>query len=212
MFESTLASISDFASPVTLGVIVIATGCFFWLVSCYKNLAHLRTEIDEAFEKIDVHIKERHHLTPALMEIIQQHTKNSQPAATLMDNAAKARHTMAIATERVRAFSNDASSINSLVNADVSFNLALDHLTALQNSHSSLRTDELFKKLIKDLSTIEGNLSFTHQLYNDVVNSYNHACSTFPSLVIAAALGFRVAGTLTSTKRRNASAGVLSRA
>jgi LemA protein len=212
MFETTWSLLSDFISLPTLGIGATVAACFIWLIACYNRLSKLRAEIDEAFEKINVHIKERHHLTPVLMNIIKRHTKSSQAANTLIDNATKARHTMATAAERVRTFSNDASSINSLVNADVAFNLALDHLTALQSSHTSLRTDELFKKLIKEMSTIESNLSFTHQLYNDVVDNYNHTCATFPSVVLAATLGFRAAGTLTTAKHRKATTAAFSRA
>jgi LemA protein len=155
-------------------------------------------DIDHAFEKIDVHIKERHHLAPSLLEIIKQHTPSQ---AALIDKVLKARHTMATAAERVRAFSNDPSSINSLVNADVAFSIALEQITALQKTHPTLADDELFQKLTKNLELIERNLSFTHQLYNDVVNNYNGACATFPSVILAGALGFRSAGTLTPGNR-----------
>jgi LemA protein len=212
MFETATSLLFDFISLPTLVIGVIAVGSFIWLATCYNQLSRLRAEIDEAFEKINVHIKERHHLVPTFIEIIKKHTKNTQPAATLIDNAAKARHTMAMAAERVRTFSNDASSINSLVNADFAFNLAIDHLTALQSSHETLRTDDVFKKLIKELGTIESNLSFTRQLYNDVVDSYNNTCASFPSVVLAAALGFRAAGTLATTKLRKETPSAFSRA
>jgi LemA protein len=203
MFETSL---------ITPILFVCGFACFAWLVVCYSKLSRLRKDIDEAFSKIDVHIKERHHLTPSLIEIVKQHAQNAPAVARLIDNVVRARHTMATSAERVRAFSNDPSSINSLVNADVAFNLALENLTALQHTHALLRNDELFKNLIKKLSAIEGNISFTHQLYNDVVNSYNHACATFPSLLLAGALGFRTAGTLAPSRQRNATNATLSQA
>lgn len=199
-------------SIFTLALVACGLTCFIWLAVCYKKLSKLRKDIDEAFEKIDVHIKERHHLAPALLEIVKQHAQNSLVASSLIEKVTRARHTMATAAERVRAFSNDTSSINSLVNADVAFNLALENLTALQNTHASLRDDELFKNLIKKLSGIESNISFTHKLYNDVVNSYNNACATFPSLLLAGALGFRTAGTLASTRQSGAANTSLSQA
>jgi LemA protein len=203
MFESSLI-------PVAL--IACGIACVAWLAACYQKLSKLRTDIDEAFEKIDVYIKERHHLAPALLEIVKQHAQNSQIASSLMDKVTQARHTMATAAERVRAFSNDTSSINSLVNADVALNLALENLTALQNTHDSLRNDELFINLINKLSAIESNISFTNQLYNEVVNSYNHACATFPSLLLAGALGFRTAGTLAPTRQRTGTKAAFSQA
>jgi LemA protein len=203
MFETSLIT------PVLLAC---GIACFAWLAICYSKLSKLRKDIDDSFAKIDVHIKERHHLAPSLIEIVKQHTQNAHVASSLVDDVVRARHTMATSAERVRAFSNDTSSINSLVNADVAFNLALENLTALQNSHASLGNDELFKSLIKKLSAIESNISFTHQLYNDVVNNYNNTCATFPSLLLAGALGFRVAGTLAPTRPRSTSNVKLSQA
>jgi LemA protein len=180
--------------PINTILISLAVfACLVWLAFSYNNLSRLRAEIDQAFERIDVHIKERHHLTPSLLEVVKQHTKEQ---AVLFDKVMKARHTMATSAERVRAFSNDTSSINSLVNADVAFNIALQQILALQKTHPSLATDELFQKLRNSLTGIEANLSFTHQLYDDVVRNYNCACAAFPSLLIAAVLGFRSAGTL----------------
>jgi LemA protein len=203
MFETSLIT------PILL---VCALASLAWLAVCYSRLSRRRKDIDEAFAKIDVHIKERHHLAPSLIEIVKQHVQSTQAISLLIDNVVRARHTMATSAERVRAFSNDTSSINSLVNADVAFNLALENLTALQSSHPSLLTDELFKNLIQKLNSIESNISFTHQLYNDVVNSYNNACATFPSLLLAGVLGFRTAGTLAPSRQRNTTNAKLSQA
>jgi LemA protein len=177
----------------TVLVSLAVFACLIWLALSYNNLSRLRTEIDQAFERIDVHIKERHHLTPSLLEVVKQHTKEQ---GALFDKVMKARHTMATSAERVRAFSNDTSSINSLVNADVALNIALEQILAMQKTHPTLATDELFQKLKNNLISIEANLSFTHQLYDDVVRNYNCACAGFPSVLLAAALGFRSAGTL----------------
>jgi LemA protein len=199
-------------SLITPVVLALGLACLAWLAACYSKLSRLRKEIDASFAKIDVHIKERHHLAPSLIETVKLHTQNAPAALSLIDNVVRTRHTMAASAERVRAFSNDTSSINSLVNADVALNLALENLTALQNTYSSLRNDELFKSLIQKLSVIESNISFTHQLYNEVVNSYNSACATFPSLLLAGALGFRTAGTLAPTRQRNTTNAKLSQA
>jgi LemA protein len=200
------------SSLITPVLLLCGLACFAWLAVCYTKLSRLRKDIDESFAKIDVHIKERHDLAPLLIEIVKQHGQNAHATSTLIDNVVRARHTMATSAERVRAFSNDTSSINSLVNADVAFNLALENLTSLQNTHASLRNDELFTNLVKKLNTIESNISFTHQLYNDVVNNYNNACATFPSLLLAGALGFRTAGTMASTRQRNTTNANLSQA
>jgi LemA protein len=212
MFEVLSPLISESTSYVTPLITACAVLSFAWLAVCYKKLSGLRKEIDAAFEKIDVHIKERHHLAPALLDSAKQHTQGAKAATLLIENALRARHTMATAAERVRAFSNDPSSINSLVNADVAFNLALENVVALQHTQNSLGNDELFRTLVKKLNAIESNISFTHQLYNDVVNSYNSACATFPSVLLAGALGFRTAGTLAASQQRNASKAKLSQA
>lgn len=212
MFEIFSISGVETTSWTTPAFIAIGVACFGWLVLCYSKLTKLRSEIDVAFEKIDVHIKERHHLAPSLIEIVKLHTTAAPAASRLIDKVVHARHTMATAAERVRAFSNDTSSINSLVNADVAFNLALENLTALQSTHNSLSSDELFNKLIKKLNSIDSNISFTHQLYNDAVNSYNNACASFPSLLLAGALGFRTAGILVPNRPSSATKRSLSQA
>jgi hypothetical protein len=212
MFANAFSSISEITSMTSIIIFVAITASIGWLAASYAKLSNLRSEIDQAFDRIDVHIKERHQLAPAFVEAVKQRATQTPASAVIINNVMQARHTMATAAERVRAFSNDTSSINSLVNADVAFSLALERLAALQITHASLANDERFTKLSKDLITIENNISFTHQLYNEVVNSYNNACIAFPAVLLAGALGFRAAGTLAPSKKRNTSSGALSQA
>jgi LemA protein len=212
VFFCKVRNMFEFLSLTTLICIAAATICVGWLAICFVNLSRLRTDIDVAFEQIDVHLKQRHDLTPSLLEIVKQHVNHIHGSSSLIDNVMTARHTMAAAAVRVRTFSNDRASINSLVNADVALNLALERIIDLAKTTQSLRSDELFKKLTGNLNTIEENISFTRHLYNAVVNQYNDACACFPAVLMAAPLGFRSAGTLAGHKHVSATASSLGQA
>jgi LemA protein len=212
VFFCTVIRMFEFISITTLIGIAAATICVGWLAICFVNLSKLRTDIDLAFEQIDIHLKQRHDLTPSLLEIVKQHVNHIQGSSNLIDNVMTARHTMAAAAVRVRTFSNDRASINSLVNADVALNLALDRIIDLAKTAQSLGNDELFKKLTSNLNTIEENISFARHLYNAVVNQYNDSCACFPAVIMAAPLGFRSAGTLAAHKHVTATPSSLGQA
>jgi LemA protein len=181
----------------------LAMACV-WAFTAYQRLSKSRENIDLAFEEIDIDLKQRHEFTPRLIEFLAAHRfADSNLTSALL----QARHTMANATVKIRTFSNDTPSINSLANANTAYSAALNKVLATASNCPAISNDSAFQVMVDTVERTENAIAFKRQLYNDAVTVYNNQCAAFPSLLIATILGFRCAGILrctTAAKSSNA--------
>jgi LemA protein len=183
-------------SITTLFIIFFLAVACVWAFIAYQRLSKSRENIDLAFEEIDIDLKQRHEFTPRLIEFLASHKFTD---ASLTSALLQARHTMANATVKIRTFSNDTPSINSLANANTAYAAALNKVLATASNCPAIRDDGTFKTMMATVEQTETAIAFKRQLYNDAVTVYNNQCAAFPSLLIAAMLGFRCAGILRCT-------------
>jgi LemA protein len=187
-------------SATTLFVIsFMAVGCV-WAGFAYQRLSNSRDSIDLAFDDIDVYLKHRHEITPRLLEFLAGHQFVD---ASLTSALLQARHMMANAAVKIRTFSNDTPSINSLANANTAYTQALNKVLATASNCPAIQNDARFKSLVADVEKIENAIASGRQHYNDAVTLYNDQCAAFPALLIATLLGFRCAGILQSATISN---------
>ena len=68
---------------------------------------------------------------------------------------------------------------------------ALGRLFAVAEAYPQLRASENFQALQEELSDTEDKIAAARRYYNNVVQRYNTSQQTFPTTLIAGALGFR---------------------
>jgi LemA protein len=146
-------------------------------VLTYNSLAGLRQLAANAWADIDVQLKRRHDLVPALVAVVKGHAgfeKGTLESVVAARGRAVAAGGPAAAGEAERAL---AGSVRQLV--------------ALAEAYPELKAGESFLALQRNLSEIEDHVQNARRYYNAVVRDLNTRIAQFPINLIAGPLGFR---------------------
>jgi len=158
---------------VILAVIVLIALYFIYI---YNGFVSLKAAIDAAWSDIEVQLKRRHDLIPALVETVKGYQKYEK--STLEDIV------------KARSMSLNASSIEEKAKAESELSHALSKLFALAEAYPDLKANTTFLKLQNELSNIEEALQNARRYYNAVVRDYNAKIESFPDLIIAKKFNF----------------------
>ncbi len=147
-------------------VLLIIVGVGAYLIAIYNKLVSLRAGIDAAWSDIDVQLKRRYNLIPALVETVKGY-KNYE-GETL---------------EKVIAARQKGLSANSVEEKAEAANMlsgALGKLFALAEAYPDLKANTNFLKLQEELSSIEDAIQNARRYYNAIVRDYNAKIESFP--------------------------------
>jgi LemA protein len=147
--------------PLALGVLLL-----LYAVFVYNRMIALRKRADGAWSDIDVQLKRRWDLVPALVETVKgyaQHESQTLQAAVAARNQAAQAAGVAQAVTR---------------------------LFALAESYPDLKASEGFRQLHSSLVDVEDHLQSARRYYNAVVRDHNTLIESFPSNLVAGACGF----------------------
>jgi len=162
----------SFGNIVLLIIVAIAA----YLIAIYNKFVSLRAGIDAAWSDIDVQLKRRFNLIPALVETVKGY--KAYEGETL-EKVIKARQ---MATEAGTVKEKEAAA-NMLTGA-------LGKLFALAEAYPDLKANTTFINLQMELSNIEGAIQSARRYYNAIVRDYNAKIDSFPDLYIARKYGF----------------------
>ena len=165
-------------SPVVIIVIVAVVVILVIGVLIYNGLVQRRLRIDEAFAQIDVQLKRRHDLIPNLVNAVKDYMGFEQEVLTQVTQA------------RANAISAGAQGTAAQAVAENALTGALRSVFAVVENYPDLKASTNVLALQEQLTTTENQISFARQHYNATVLDYNQAIQTFPSVLIAGALGF----------------------
>jgi LemA protein len=149
-----------------------------WIGLTYNRLVGLRLACESSWSQIDVALKLRHDLVPALTETVAGYAGHEQ--STLL-RVSKAR-SEAVATEGAGPGPQSPAERN-LVGS-------LGRMFALAEQYPALRASENFSSLQDELAGVEEKIAITRRVYNDTVETYNTAISVFPPVLVARAFRF----------------------
>ena len=138
-----------------------------------------RNVVREAWSGIDVQLKRRTDLVPALVETVKGYATHER--SLLEEVTAK------------RAMSLDAQAQGNVAqNAQATQQLgsAVGRLIAVAEAYPDLKANTNFLKLQEQLSEIEEQLQYARRYYNGAVRNLNISIQSFPELLIAKPLGF----------------------
>jgi LemA protein len=158
-------------------VIAIAAVVLLYLVSVYNGLVARRTQAKEAWSTIDTQLKRRYDLIPNLINSVKgaaAHESKTLGAVIAARNAAMT-----------------ASGAEDKAVAENQLTGALKSIFALSESYPTLRANENFLELQRELADTETKIQATRQFYNTVVMGLNAAIEQFPSNIIANMVKFK---------------------
>ena len=156
-------------------VVLIAVGLF--VVTQFNKLRRLDVQAQGAWAGVDTLLAKRADLVPNLVE-------------TVAGAADFERSTMSDVTS-ARARAAGATTVAEAAAADGALTQALGRLFAVAEAYPQLTATAGFRDLQGQLTSVEGELQFARQYYNDTVVTLNTALRTIPSMWFAGMAGVR---------------------
>ncbi len=143
----------------------------------YNRLVSLSKRADGAWSDIDVQLKRRWDLVPALVATVQGYTSHES-------------ETLQKATE-ARGRSVEVDSLARRGQSERGLSAAVGQIFALAEAYPDLKASQNYLDLHHSLVDIENNVQYARRYYNAVVRDLNTLAQSVPALLIAAPLGFR---------------------
>jgi LemA protein len=160
-----------------VGSALVAGVVVFYVVSIFNGLITLKNNIEKAWANIDVMLKQRSDMIPALVEMVRSYAKYEKG---VMENITKIRSQLASAqTPSQKALANEQ--ISSILRS----------LMVTVENYPNLKASENFLELQKALTAIENQIADRREFYNDSVLLYNTKIKMIPDMVFATLFGFR---------------------
>lgn len=150
-----------------IGIVVLVVIAFIFIYY-YNKFILLENRIDNSLAQIDVQLKKRADLVPALVKTVKGYAKHE---SKIMDSVTKA-----------RAYLLKAGDIAKRVRAGDALQDAIGRLFAIAENYPNLRANENFLQLQQELSAIEDKVAYSRQYYNDSVLDYTNASEVFPGV------------------------------
>ncbi|AMV38804.1 LemA family protein [Planctomyces sp. SH-PL62] len=170
---------------VVVGIVVLAV--MGWIAMAYNGLVALRNRFKTAFSQIDVQLKRRYDLIPNLIETAKGYLNHERQT---LEAVVQARNTALSASRTASANPGDPSSMAGLAAAETQLNGVLGRLFAVAEAYPDLKANQNMMALQQELSTTEGLIASARQVFNNSVQQYNTARESFPTNLVANAMGF----------------------
>jgi LemA protein len=170
-------SMSFFRPSLLFILLALLIGGGVWAVRTYNRFIRLRNQLREGWSGIEVQLKRRHDLVPALVECVRGFRDHERE---LLETVTRERGEASAATDAA-----SASGPEQALGRD------LGRLIAVAETYPELRSSEHFLRLMKDLVEIEEHLQYARRYYNGTARDWNNLVESLPSNFIAAMGGFR---------------------
>src|SRR2546421_12458385 len=160
-------------TPLATSCIVVAR-----VTRTYSRLVTRRQRAKEPFSAIDVQLKRRHDLIPNLVETVKGYAAHERG---VFDEVTQA---------RAGAIAAGAQGPQQRAQAEDMLTGALRSLFAVAEAYPQLQAVQEFKDLSENLRDTEDKIQFSRRFYNSQVRDYNTGLQTFPTVLLAGAMGF----------------------
>ena len=154
--------------------IAIAAVFILYVIAVYNGLVARKNQAREAFATIDTQLKRRYDLIPNLVETVRGAAKHERET---LDAVVAARSSAMNATGDARAA------------AENQLSATLKSIFALSENYPTLRANENFLELQREITDTETKIQATRQFYNSVVMALNTQIDQFPSNFISRMFG-----------------------
>ncbi len=154
--------------------IAIVAVVLLYFIAVYNGLIARRNQAREAWATIDTQLKRRYDLIPNLVETVRGAAKHEKDTLAQVTSA----RTVAMrATGPARA------------DAENKLTETLKSLFAISENYPTLRANENFLELQREITDTETKIQAARQFYNTVVMGLNTSIEQFPSNIVARIFG-----------------------
>ena len=158
-----------------VGAIIVALLIYgIWI---FNRLVRERNLVREGWSGIDVQLRRRTDLVPALVETVKGYAAHERK---LFEEITA-----------IRSASIAASNVKTQEGTERELKGALSKLIALKEAYPNLKADQNFLKLQEQLAEIEDQLQMARRYYNGSVRNLNIMIQSFPNVLLARPLGFK---------------------
>lgn len=158
---------------VVLAIFLAAGGT---LAATYNRLVNVSEQVNEQWAQIESQLQRRYDLIPNLVETVKGYAAHEQEVFT------------AVAEARARLAG--AASTSEQVQAANQMESALARLLVIVERYPDLKANEQFNRMMDELAGTENRINVARMRYNEAVKQYNRIIRTFPTVLLAGALGF----------------------
>jgi LemA protein len=152
-------------------VIAILAPALLWLAWTWNRLVAMRAMLRAAWASVDVLLKRRSDLVPQLVTVVK--------GAMSYETDALTRITEARTTD-----------LGARAAAEEKIGGAAKQLIALVEAYPVLKANASALEFQQQLAETENDIAMARRYYNAVVRDYNTLRETFPTLMVANAMGF----------------------
>lgn len=156
------------------------------VIGIYNKLVLLKNRFENAFAQIEVQLKRRHDLIPALVETVKGYMSHERET---LDAVISARTRAASVLSDAGHSASNPEAVRALGGAEGALSSAMGGLFAVMEAYPDLKADKAMTALQEELTSTENKIAFARQAFNDSVAGYNSYRQSFPPIVIGPALG-----------------------
>jgi LemA protein len=147
-----------------------------YLIWTFNRLVSLNKRAQGAWSDIDVQLKRRWDLVPSLVETVKGYARHE---SSTLENVVAA-----------RSQATRAGSMIQRGDSERGLSTAVSGLFAVAEAYPELKASQNFQELQKSLVEIENTVQYARRYYNAVVRDLNTLVQSFPSNLVASAMGF----------------------
>jgi LemA protein len=149
------------------------------VIGIYNKLVRMRNGAEEAFESINVFLKQRYDLIPNLINTIKGYT---QYESSTLEKIVQLR------SQAMAAGGKDGGA------SELALSSALKSVFALAENYPDLKANKDFLQLQETLTGLEESIQRARRFYNASARDLNNAVEVFPNNLLAGAFGFNRMG------------------
>lgn len=157
-------------------ILAIVALLLLLLLVSYNSLVRLRNKAREAYSTMDVCLKKRFDMIPALVEVVRGYAGHE--AAVLLE----------LARTRSQVSRDD---VDGSLRSEEGIGHALKSIFVVAEDYPQLKADSSFLTLQQQIVHMEDELSLSRRYYNGAVRALNNQCQVFPQNIVASLFGFK---------------------
>ncbi len=162
--------------PIQLILMGLPVILLLYIAIVYNKLIRNKYLVEEGWSGIDVQLKKRYDLVPAIVKTVKgysKHEKELQEEVT-----------------RLRSEGEGAETVKSQEAAESRLGRSIGQLLVIAESYPELKADQNFLKLQRQISEVEDQIQMARRYYNGAVRDFNILVESFPSNLIAQLFGY----------------------